>query len=445
MKKYQVIMPIALPVALAVSVVYMVKQRTETNYQYQSYMQAAADYEKNGIVEDAIASYQAALQIQPSLDGYLAIGTIYMDEQNYYEAETWYRDELAVNYPDDSRTYAFGIQAMMAQGNAREAFSIYDTAQERNLVDDSLRELMQPIWYSFDLVGDYTAVTGFSNTAGLAAVRYADNWGYVDTEGGRVVDYLYSQAGTFGEVAPVVDETGEAYFIDTAGNKKITASYFLEKDPEFGQIQQFLPVQSGLVAAYNGQIWNYYDASTYEKRFGGYAQATQITNGVGGVSQDGKKWALISQDGQLLTDFVYDEVVTDDKGVPCRTQALIVRQDGGYRLVDRAGQPVGSTVYEDACAFYDNNLAAVKKDGRWIFVSETGEETDLGDFEQVKSFAAGAAPAKQNGKWGYIDQEGTWIIEPQFEDAGTFNSSGVAFVQTEEEKWELLKLFRFHH
>ena len=135
-----------------------------------------------------------------------------------------------------------------------------------------------------------------------------------------------------------------------------------------------------------------------------------------------------------------------DRGVPCRGAAVLVRQDGVYRLLDKTtGQPIGSSTYEDARAFNENSLAAVKKDGRWIFLSETGEETDLGDFEDAKSFSAGVAAAKQNGKWGYINQAGEWIIQPQFEDAKAFCASGVAFVKTDEETWNLLMLYRFHH
>ena len=446
MKKYQVLMPLALPLALVASVFYLVQKRTEVNHQYQAYMQAAAEYEKNGVVADAVASYEAALAIRPTLEGYLAIGTLYLNQQDYYEAQRWYRNELLERYPEQPQTYAFGVQAMLGEQNVREAFDVYDAAQERGLADDALQQLMQPVWYSFDLVGDFTAVTGFSNTAGLAAGQRGELWGYVNTEGERVTTYQFVRAGTFGELAPVVDQTGEAYYIDTAGNKKVTASYFLEKDPELGQVKQFATIQSGLAAAYNGQVWNYYDATTYEKKFGGYAGATQITNGVGAVSQDGNRWALISADGQLLTDFIFDGVLTDDKGVPCRTQAVIVRQDGGYRLVDRStGQPIGTTLYEDACAFADNSLAAVKKDGRWIFVSDTGEETDLGELQCAGSFSAGAAPAQKDGRWGYIDGQGNWIVEPQFLGAGTFSPAGSAFVQTAENRWQLLLLFRFHH
>lgn len=446
MKSYQVLMPVVLPLALAGSFLFLVKSRMETRTEYNSYMQAAAEYARNDVTADAVACYENAIDIMPTPEAYLAVGQLYMDTQDYQQAEKWYERELLENYPDDARSYEFGLQVALAQEKASDAFAVYESYQKRGLKSDAVEEQIKTVWYSFDLQGDYTDVGAFSNTNNIAAVKGNEAWGYINAEGSRILPNAYTSAGMFGDIAPVVDQAGEAYYIDTAGNKKLTASYFLEKDPDFGQITRFEVIQDGLVLAYNGSYWNYYDAETYEKRFGGYQGATLITNGTGAVSQDGKTWALISQDGTELTGYDFQEVLTDEKGVPCRGAAVLVRQDGVYRLLDKTtGQPIGSSTYEDARAFNENSLAAVKKDGRWIFVSETGEETDLGDFEDAKSFSAGVAAAKQNGKWGYINQAGEWIIQPQFEDAKAFCASGVAFVKTDAETWNLLMLYRFHH
>lgn len=439
-------MPVVLPLALAGSFLFQVKSRMETRTEYNSLMQAAADYAEKGVVADAVASYEAAIDLVPTPEAYLAVGQLYLDNQQYREAQKWYERELVERYPEDARSYEFGIRAALAQEDAGEAFAIYEAYEKRGLNSDAVEEQIRTVWYSFELQGNFQEVGAFSNANGIAAVKTRDYWGYINTEGSRVMDSRYAWAGMFGDLAPVVDEEGEAYYIDTAGNKKLTASYFLEKDPDFGQITRFQVIQDNLVLAYNGDVWNYYDAASYEKRFGGYKDATLITNGTGAVSQDGNNWALISGDGTELTGYDFQQVLTDEKGVPCRTAAVVVRQNGQYRLVDStSGQPIGSAVYEDACAFNEDSLAAVKKDGRWIFVSSTGEETDLGDFEQAKSFSSGVAAAKKNGKWGYINQSGEWIIEPQFEDANAFNSAGVAFVKTKSDEWSLLLLYRFHH
>lgn len=442
--KYRVILPVVLPLALAASVLYMMQSRLAANAEYQSFLQAAREYEEKGVITEAITSYKEAIALQPRLESYLALGELYLNEGEYRTAADWYEDEMLVAYPTAPETYAFGIRAMLAQGNAKKAFQVYELYQKRGLSSDEVEQAIQTVWYSFDLKGNYAEVKGFSNTAGLAAVKIKDTWGYVDTQGNQVIGNLYQQAGNFVSLAPVVDQEGAACFIDTAGNVKLTAAYFLEQDPELGQVTQFSDVQGGLIAACNGSVWNFYDAETYQKRFGSYKAVLPVANGVGAVSADGSTWALIDPDGQELTGYEFQEFVADSKGVICRSNAIIVRQDGDYWLLDKTGQPISETGYEDACAFNDSGLAAVRKDGRWLFVSDTGEEQDLGDFEEAKSFSAGVAAAKQGGKWGYINAAGEWIIEPQFLDAEAFNSAGCAFVKTEEDQWKLLLLDRFN-
>lgn len=442
---YRIILPVFLPLVLLFSVLYLVQERQDIDLEYRTCISNAESYAENGLPEEAIASYKEALAIRPSMEVYLSVGELYLNQQEYRDAIRWYEDEMAVAYPNDSRTYEFAIRTLLAQGNTREAFQVYDQCQERKASSDAIVCQMEAIWYSFDLKGEYSQVKGFSGSTQLAAVKQGERWGYINANGSRVISNLFQKAGSFTDLAPVVDQDGEAYFIDTSGNKKLTTSYFTDQDPEFGEIVEFQDKQSGLIAAYNGELWNYYDAQTYQKKFGGYVNVMPIVNGVGAVSRDGKAWALISQDGQELTGFDYEQIVADSKAVICCTNAIIVRQDGSYRLIDKTGQPIGQAKYEEAYAFNENSLAAVKKDGKWIFVSETGEERDLGDFEELKSFSSGIAAAKQGGKWGYIDSNGEWIIEPQFEDAEAFFSKGCAFVETEKNVWRLLVLYRFQH
>lgn len=445
MKKYQVIMPVALPIALAISFFYMVQGRVETNTAYQGHIQAAQAYAQNGVINDALTEYTAAIAINPRIETYLAVGQLYMDQQEYRTAQQWYERKLLETYPADARTYEFGITAQLAQDNTREAYSIYDSYQSRGLQSKAVEALMQPIWYSFDLLGGYAEVGAFGNSNVIAPVKESETWSYINVEGSRAVDGVYQQAGAAGELTPVVDAEGEAYYIDAAGNKKLTASYFLAQDAEMGTITAFKPAASNLALATNGEIWNYYNVETYQKVFGGYKDATLITNGVGAVSQDGNTWALIAADGQTLTGYEYQQILSDEKGVICRGDAVIAEKDGVYRLLDTAGGAIGQTGYEDARAFCDTGMAAVKKDGRWIFVSMSGEEKDMGDFEELQSFSCGIAAARQNGKWGYINENSEWVIEPQFEEAKAFCSAGVAFVKTTEDTWKLLSLYRYHH
>lgn len=447
MKKYQVLFPVLLPLALLGSFAYMIQGRLQTREQYNACLAQAAHYYKNGVTEEAVSSYQKALEIFPSIEVCLKIGRIYLEQQQYQKAERLYSDQMVKQYPREARTYEYGIQTALAQNNPRKAYRVYDTGKKRGLQSEQMDAQMQPYRYSFNLAGAYDEVRGFSTSGRMAAVRIGDAWGYLKPNGQLAIQNLYRSAGMMGELAPVVDGEGEAFFVDGTGARKITEAYVLEKDPEFGQVQQFGAVQEGLIPAWNGTVWNYYDAQSFEKQFGGYRAVTQAADGVCAVSVDGENWALATVEGKQLTEFVYHQILLNDQENPGCGGIAVAEKDGLFWLLDTAtGQPINQQGYEDACAFNSaQSLAAVKCSGQWMFVDAAGELTDLGVFQQAKSFSAGLAPAKKDGKWGYINSQGEWAIEPQFEDANAFDASGAAFVKTEEGKWRLLTLDRFFH
>lgn len=445
MKKIKMLLPLWLVLLFAGSAVFMFKTRLENSGAYNQMVEEARAYAQAGIVVDAIEFYEEALDLNPNVDLCVEAGEVYLTNEEYYNAKRWYKSKLHTNYPENVKTYDFGIRMYLAQDNYRGAFEIYDEYQDRGLSSKSVETLIKGILYTYDLSGQYEDVRPFSNLTGIAAVRHKDHWGYIDKEGSRVLDYIYLSAGVFGEMASVTDENGQAYFVDSEGNKKITEKSVLEKDPDFGCVTEMKGIEDNLFWAYNGEYWNCYSAETCEKQFGGYANVTEISNGIGAISKENEKWALVDSSGQELTDYEYDEVLLDEKGIFCRTDAVIVKKDGKCILLDKNGKQIGKTNYEEAYAFYDNTWAAVKKDGKWLFVNEDGKETDLGNFEDARSFSGGLAAVKQEGKWGYIDTEGDLVIDYQFEEAGPFSSAGTTFVKPEGEKWRLLSLYKENH
>lgn len=446
MNKIKLLLPLWLVLLFFGSAAFMIKTRADKNAEYQYYVDTARSYARQEVLADAMDNYRAAFAVRPAIELYIEAGNVYMEYGKYQEAQEWYVNELHQVHPDQVETYEFGMKAYLASDNCRMAFQIYEECLDRELNSETIQELIAPIEYSFDLAGTYEDVYPFGNLSQIAAVKNQDKWGYINVGRNQVLNNVYQSAGIFGDLAAVVDENGEAYFLDQSGNKKITEKSILEKDPEFGQVKQFLGIESGLLWAYNGEIWNCYDAQTFDKICGGYTEATNIVNGIGAVKNKESKWALISSGGEEITDFLYDEVLSDQKAVVCRTDVVIVREGKDYFLVNAKGEKINDVVYEAACAFYDNTLAAVKRNGKWLFIDGTGTEQELGEYERARSFSNGMAAVRKDGKWGYIDREGTLVIDFQFAKAAPFGPSGVAFVIPEEaESWSLLSLYKYNH
>jgi len=82
-------------------------------------------------------------------------------------------------------------------------------------------------------------------------------------------------------------------------------------------------------------------------------------------------------------------------------------------------------------------LAGVKSNDKWGFINQSGEWVIQPQFDNVESFAEGFAGAKTGKDWGYIDQTGTWVIRPEYKRAEDF-AEGLARVimrLEDDNKW----------
>lgn len=445
MSKIKKMMPILLVLIYLLTAFFMVKGRGETAGEYNRLLRDARQFAENGIVSDAIDCYEDALAINPTAEIYLEAGAVYLDNEEYQSAKKWYNNKLLTEYPNDARVYEYGMTLFLRQEQYSDAFDCYETYQNRGLQSEAVEALIDEIYYAYRLSGQYDAVSLFSNTTNTAAVQKNGLWGYISASGDRKISYQYTEAGVFSDTAVVTDTDGETYYIDSDGNRKISMAQIERANPESGAITQLKRVESNLILAGNGSVWSYYDADTLQEQFGDFRDATVITNGVGAVSDASGKWALISSTGELLTEYQFDQVLADQKETVCRNAAIIVQLNGHFVLVDREGNLLSEQQYDEACAFNDATYAAMKRDGKWYFVDDQGTEYSLGEFEEAKSFSAGLAAVRQDGLWGYITMDGTMAIECQFEEAEAFNRSGSAFVKAGGSKWTLLELYRYQN
>ncbi len=78
---------------------------------------------------------------------------------------------------------------------------------------------------------------------------------------------------------------------------------------------------------------------------------------------------------------------------------------------------------------FSNDVAKVKKDGKWGFVDLYHDMIIPAEFEDVDTnysgpnygnFEFGLEAVKSKGKWGYINKRGDWVIWPQYDEAFAF-------------------------
>ena len=78
----------------------------------------------------------------------------------------------------------------------------------------------------------------------------------------------------------------------------------------------------------------------------------------------------------------------------------------------------------------DESIIPVCINNQWGFIKQDGNYLVYPKFEEVMTFSEGTAAVCLNEKWGYIDSTGNYIIRPAYDDATVF-SEGKAFVMGE--------------
>jgi len=136
-------------------------------------------------------------------------------------------------------------------------------------------------------------------------------------------------------------------------------------------------------------------------------------------------WGYADTKGALIIPGQYDEAHDFSEGLAC------VKKGGLYGFIDAAGREVIAPQYDDAdMDGFRDGLCAVftgGKDLRCYFIDRQGKRIFDAEFEEAYGFHEGLAAVKVNGKWGYIDRTGAFVIKPVYSGAGSF-SCGLAAV-----------------
>src|SRR5438132_13807171 len=87
----------------------------------------------------------------------------------------------------------------------------------------------------------------------------------------------------------------------------------------------------------------------------------------------------------------------------------------------------GTVRAEDVISEKPQKLYPFVRDGRWGFIDARGEWVIEPRFGRaIFIFEKDRVRVEQGGRWGYIDRKGNWLVKPQFTDP-YFGSDAPAF------------------
>lgn len=271
----------------------------------------------------------------------------------------------------------------------------------------------------------YDAVGLFSE--GLAAVNKDGKWGYIDKSGNQVIDFLYESASSSREGILAVKRGGKWGFIDHKGN--VVADFKYDSGYLFNE---------GFAAMKKGDKWGFVNQSNEEVIPLKYDEALPFRDGLAKVSifdQTANKYksGYIDYSGNevipiqyhTLSEFQNDRVVFCNDVVKNEPRRRVVKECG---VMDRTGKTVIDPIYNDINV--NGKLFVVRKPGERDLglVNVDGKVIVENKYNEIKSFSDGlAAVSVCNIKlsftecnWGYIDETGKEVIEPQFFNVKNF-------------------------
>jgi len=432
MKNYKLLVPVALVVLFVLGIYMTGSSHVEKENQYNQYLEDARKYAAQEIEVYARENYQKALEMRPSLELYLEIAGFYRDTmENGNKAIEW--GEIARNaYPKTPEAYEFLMEVYLGNRDYMAFFGLYEDMTNRHVTSETADAFYQSVKYEYYFQGGYDEVSVFSGN--LAPVRRNETWGYCTSKGKRKIGTIYSYAGAFNQgMAPVIDAEGNGFFIDTEGNKVFVV------DTEETVTELGVMSSAEIYAVNNGREWNYYHKSG-EQIMGGFTEASTLANGLAACKTNAG-WQIYDTSGNVRIDAVYDDVLLDEKRVAYRNERLFVKSGDVYKMIDASGSQIGTDVYEDAKVFCETTYAAVKKGGKWGFIDKDGNWFIEPAYENARSFSNGYAAVQMDGQWGFINMDKELCIPCQFMDAKDFTANGTVFIQ-KDLSWSVLLLYQ---
>lgn len=162
-----------------------------------------------------------------------------------------------------------------------------------------------------------------------------------------------------------------------------------------------------------------------------FSEATIFRNGLALVKTGDLKpaWGFINKDGKFSIMPLYKSATTFSENL-----AWVVSENSAPSCINSNGKIVFTLANAQVVHIFSEGLASFREqtktgEAKWGFVDYDGNVVIAPQFYNSRNFSGGkCAVSNKEGKWGYIDMKGKLFINFQFESAEPFKN-GYAIVQ----------------
>lgn len=117
-------------------------------------------------------------------------------------------------------------------------------------------------------------------------------------------------------------------------------------------------------------------------------------------------YGLIDENGRPVGEQTYRSLTWKGEGV------FVAKTKAGLTMLNTRGAPVKSAEPFDSLQTFYQKLAPARKEGKWGFMTFQGRYAVKPIYDEVLHFQGRVALVRQGDKWGSIDRSGNWVSKP---------------------------------
>lgn len=429
--KIKILLVVSLVLAGIMVTLSVVGGQASDKEEYAGYLALARENAEKKIPYVAVQNYRRAINMDAG------------DEEVYREylaqakdlGEDYYMSavkEYVQFFPESAAAY----EALCDYYYEYEIYqNVMDTAleaREKDIATDKVRDYYLECSVMSRVIGSGFEEAG-SFVGDVAKVKMNDLYGFINANANYLILPKYEEASFFLQSFAAVKYENEWFMINDSGYKVAVTDQ---------KVDYLDVINNGRVLFALNDKYDYMTDSLMVPKEVRYEAATTFKNGVAAVKQNGK-WALINSNMELITDFLFEDVLRDEFNTCINNGVIFVKKDGKYYMCNAEGARITGTAFDAAYPFVGTEPAAVCVDGKWGFVDESGNMVIEPQYENAKSFNIGLGAVSKDGLWGYIDVNNAMRIECQYLNCLPFSWNGVTAICEEDGTWTYIKLLSY--
>lgn len=356
--KVRIIAIVALVLAGIMVTVTMLSGKAAEQEAYAGFLAAARQNAAKEIPYVAVQNYLRAISIDASDEG---IYQEYLEQaRNLGEDQYMAAVKAYVEYfPELGTAYERLCEYYYDQELYQLVLDTALEAREKGIATENVRDYYLECSVMYRIIGSgYSEVSSFLGET--ARVRIGELYGYINKNGNYTLYPVYEGASFFlGKNAAVYHED-EWYMINEAGYKVARTDQ---------AVDSLSFINNGWILFSLDGKYDYMTSSMIVPEEIRFDDATNFKNGVAAVQKDGK-WALMNSQMEMITDYLFEDVLRDEFNTCINNGVIFVQKDGKYYMVNAEGSRIVETGFDDAYPFVSDGPAAVCMEGLWGFDSK---------------------------------------------------------------------------